>query len=126
MRRTLAVEGSLTLEGDGSTIEITATDGRVRAEIGALPVRRTFRLVRTSAQLARRLSRELDENGMTVSVTRNGKAVLEIGRGVRTTRAQVAPPARSETGKSMARITSRPIGRLSWRASRSPRANRNH
>ena len=83
MRRTLAVEGSLTIEGDASTIEITAADGRVRAEIGALPVRRTFRLLRSSATLARRLSRELGVHRTTFVVTRGGKAVLEIGHGVR-------------------------------------------
>lgn len=73
----------LTLDDD-ATIDVTAHGSRVRAEIGDFgPRRPSLRLVRSSAQLARRLSRVLDARTLTLSITRHGETLVEIGSGVR-------------------------------------------
>ncbi|GAC1310652.1 MAG: hypothetical protein NVS2B3_17500 [Vulcanimicrobiaceae bacterium] len=73
----------LTLD-DAATIDVTAHGSRVRAEIGDLAPRRpSLRFVASSAQLARRLSRVLHARTLTLSITRHGETIVEIGSGVR-------------------------------------------
>jgi antitoxin (DNA-binding transcriptional repressor) of toxin-antitoxin stability system len=56
----------------------------MRAEVGDLPVGRgSLRTVRSNYLLARRISRFLVRAALSVEITRHGRAVLEIGAGVR-------------------------------------------
>ncbi len=72
----------LTLD-DSATIDVTAHGSRVRLEIGDLgPRRPSLRLVRSSATLARRLARVLHARRLTLSITRHGAPLVEIGSGV--------------------------------------------
>lgn len=78
------VNGALQLEFDGRRIDIAATGSRLSAEVSSLEAPRpTLRLIASSMTLARRLSRTLDEAGLTLTLTRDGRAVLELGAGVR-------------------------------------------
>lgn len=68
---------------DDATIDVTAYGSRVRAEIGDLgPIRPSLRFVRSSATLARRLSRLLHARTLTLTITRHGEPFVEIGSGV--------------------------------------------
>ncbi|GAC1302651.1 MAG: hypothetical protein NVSMB19_12090 [Vulcanimicrobiaceae bacterium] len=63
---------------------MTAHGSRVRAEIGDLgPRRPSLRLVRSSAILARRLSHALHARTLTLTITRHGEPLLDLGCGVR-------------------------------------------
>jgi hypothetical protein len=82
--RRLEIEGSLHVSLDERSIEIVAEGSHVRAEIAAFEVRRpSFRLLASSLSLARRLSRSLERRGLTLTVTRDGKPLAELGSGVR-------------------------------------------
>jgi len=73
----------LTLDDD-ATIDVTAHGSRVLAEIGDLgPRRPSLRLVRSSIELARRLARFLHARTLTLTITRRGTPLVEIGSGVR-------------------------------------------
>ena len=80
----LEIEAALEITtSDGRTIELNAEGSRWRAEIGSLEVRRpTLRLVRSSFTLARRLSRLLAAQNMTLVVTRSGLPLAELGAGI--------------------------------------------
>ena len=68
---------------DEHTIDVTAQGTRIRAEIGDFGANRPgLRLVRSSAMLARRLSRVLHARHLTLSITRNGASLVDIGAGV--------------------------------------------
>jgi hypothetical protein len=78
------VSGALQLELDGRRIDVAATGSRLSAEISSLAAPRpTLRLIASTLTLARRLSRTLDEFGLTFALTRDGRPVLELGAGVR-------------------------------------------
>ena len=73
----------LTLD-DHATIDVTAHGSRVRAEIGDLGLHRpSLRLLRASAMLARRLSRLLHARTLTLTVTRFGEPLIDVGAGIR-------------------------------------------
>ncbi|MBD5653857.1 MAG: hypothetical protein IAI50_01600 [Candidatus Eremiobacteraeota bacterium] len=84
MANVVEISGSLQLSIDEREIDVTAFGSRVRVEIGDLaPARPTFRFVRSTSQLARRLARALNERRLTLVVTRHGSPVVELGSGVR-------------------------------------------
>ena len=67
----------------GRRIALSAQGSRVRLEIGDLPPRRTtFRLLRSGFTLARRLSKALDDRSLTLTVTREGEPLVDLGSGV--------------------------------------------
>jgi len=78
------ISGALQLELDGRRIDVAATGSHVSAEVGRLRAPRlSLRLISSSITLARRLARALDESGLTFTVTRAGRPMLELGAGVR-------------------------------------------
>ncbi len=80
----LEIEAALEITtAEGRTIELSAAGSKWRAEIGSLELRRpTLRLVRSSLSLARRLSRLLATQKMTLVITRSGRPLAELGSGV--------------------------------------------
>jgi len=72
----------LTLD-DAHTIDVTAHGSRIRAEVGDIgPKRPGLRFVASGAVLARRLSRVLHARTLTLSITRDGEPLVDIGAGV--------------------------------------------
>lgn len=103
VRHDVEITGHVELSLDGErTIDVTAHGSRIRAEIGAFaPGRPGLRLVRSSAQLARRLSRVLAARELTLSLTQDGKPLADLGAGV--------------TGSPLARLLGFSRVRVYWR-----------
>ena len=80
----LEFDAALTIEAaDGRQFAVAATGSNVRVELSDVAPRRTLRLIASSVTLARRLSRVLDRSALTLTLTRDGEAVVELGAGVR-------------------------------------------
>lgn len=81
----LELEGSLRLDmGDDDTIEVVAEGSQLTVDVSFKPKRvRSFINLRGSRELAGRLSEVLYQRGLTLTVTREGKPLLKIGRGAR-------------------------------------------
>ncbi|GAC1398589.1 MAG: hypothetical protein NVS2B8_03020 [Vulcanimicrobiaceae bacterium] len=84
MTSDVEITGHLELSlDDDRVVDVTGHGSRIRAEIGELgPKRPGLRFVLSSAMLARRLARVLHARTLTLSITRNGEPLVELGAGV--------------------------------------------
>ncbi len=103
MKSDVEVTGRLELTlDDAHTIDVTAHGSRIRAEVGDIgPKRPGLRFVASSAILARRLARVLHARTLTLSITRGGEPLVEMGAGV--------------TGQPLARLLGLSRVRVYWK-----------
>jgi hypothetical protein len=74
---------SLQVTLDDHTFEVTADGSRISADVGDLEFGRpTLRLGASALELARRLSEALAARSLTLTITRHGREIVELGAGV--------------------------------------------
>jgi hypothetical protein len=105
--RRLSIEGELRIElGPDRAVDVTASGDAVHVDVAPLGrVRPTPRMLITGARLLRRLSRELDARGFSLTIARGAVPLVRVGRGgnvsvlaamVRFVRARLGGSARTE------------------------------